>query len=114
MFRIEKTLHKQVEVSDVETLLEGEEIRLYVLGYLREKVLDDEEISEMLEDYSDLKMTLSAEVTYNKLQSSNVRLDVVTQITVKKSYLPLESPPPLSGKSTPVTRLNGFTTTMVN
>ena len=57
MFSIEKTLHKQVEVSDVETLLEGEEIRLYVLGYLQEKVLEDEEIREMLEDYSDLKMT---------------------------------------------------------
>ena len=83
MFRIEKTLHKQVEVSDVETLLEGEEIRLYVLGYLREKVLEDEEIREMLEDYSDLKMTLSAEVTYNKLQSGNVRLDVVASIRIR-------------------------------
>lgn len=117
MFRIEKTLHKQVEVSDVETLLESEEIRLYVLGYLREKVLDDEEIREMLEDYSDLKMTLSAEVTYNKLQSGNVRLDVVTQITVrsgKEIVFTTRIPPPLLGKSTPVTRLNGFTITMVN
>lgn len=83
MFRIEKTLHKQVEVSDVETLLEGEDIRLYVLGYLREKVLDDEEIREMLEDYSDLTMKLSADVNYHKLPSGNVRVDVVTQITVR-------------------------------
>lgn len=77
MFRIEKTLHKQIEVSDVETLLEGEEIRLYVLGYLREKVLEDEEIREMLEGYSDLKMTLAAEIIYRGLPSGNVRLDVV-------------------------------------
>lgn len=83
MFRIEKTLHKQVEVSDVETLLEGEEIRLYVLGYLREKVLDDEEISEMLEDYSDMKMILSADVTYHKLPSGNVRVDAIAQIRVR-------------------------------
>lgn len=83
MFRIEKTLHKQVEVSDVETLLEGEDIRLYVLGYLREKILDDEEIREMLEDYSDLKMTLAAEVTYRGLPSGNVRLDVVASIRIR-------------------------------
>jgi hypothetical protein len=83
MFSIEKTLHKQVEVSDVETLLEGEDTRLYILGYLREKVLDDEEIREMLEDYSDLKMTLSANVTYHGLPSGNVRVNAITQIRIR-------------------------------
>lgn len=83
MFRIEKTLHKQVEVSDVETLLEGKDIQLYILDYLRERVSDDEEIREMLEDYSDLSMSLGVDVTYHKLPSGNVRADANACVKIK-------------------------------
>lgn len=84
MIRIEKTLHKQVENNDdVESLLEGKDIRLFILNYLRENVLEDEEIKECLEEYSDLSLTFSADVTYQTLKPGKAKLNTNAIIRVK-------------------------------
>lgn len=84
MIRIEKTLHKQVENNDdVESLLEGKDIRLFILGFLRENVLEDEEIKECLEEYPDLSLTFSADVTYQTLKPGKAKLNTNAIIRVK-------------------------------
>lgn len=84
MIRIEKTLHKQVEVNDdVESLLEGKDIRLFILSYLHENVLENEEIKERLADYPDLSLKFSADVTYQTLKPGKAKLNTNAIIKVK-------------------------------
>ena len=84
MIRIEKTLHKQVENNDdVESLLEGKDVRLFILGYLRENVLENEEIKECLEEHPDLSLTFSADVTYQTLKPGKAKLNTNAIIRVK-------------------------------
>lgn len=84
MIRIEKTLHKQVENNDdVESLLEGKDTRLFILSYLHENVLEDEEIKEHLEEYPDLSLTFSADVTYQTLKPGKAKLNTNAIIRVK-------------------------------
>ena len=84
MISIEKTLHKRVEVNDdVESLLEGKDIRLFILGYLRENVLEDEEIKEFLEEYPDLSLTFSADVTYQNLKPGKAKVNTNAIIRVR-------------------------------
>jgi len=84
MFRIEKTLHKQVVTNDdVESLLEGKDARLFILGYLRENILENEEIKEYLVDYPDLSLTFSADVTYQTLKPGETKLNTNAIVKVR-------------------------------
>lgn len=84
MFRIEKTLHKRVEVSDdVESLLEGKDTCLFILSYIHENVLEDEEIKEHLADYPYLSLKFSADVTYQTLKPGKAELNISAIIKVK-------------------------------